>query len=190
MHKPSDDPDKILDIALATYADPVESLDPSMLAERIITIAQTRKPARLWRWGLPAAVVLAGVLIFAVIPERPIKISSTSFRSQSMQASKIAPQQRHHPVTHIARRALYSSRTDAGRHGPPKLDQFPMPEPLSEQEKLLVLFMNTTSTATQLAVAQASEPPRPIKIAALMVPPIDLNTMEIQTLGEHDEEHH
>jgi hypothetical protein len=189
MQKPSDDPDKILDIALATYADPVESPDPSKLAERIITVAQGREPDRLWRWGLPAAVVLAGVLIFAVIPERPIKVSRNSFRSQSMEASKIAPQQTH-LVTHIARRASYSSGTDARRQRPPKLDQFPMPEPLSEQEKLLVSFMNRTSTATQVAVAQASEPPRPITIAALTVPPIDQNTMEIQTLGEHDEEHH
>jgi hypothetical protein len=58
----------------------------------------------------------------------------------------------------------------------PKLDQFPAPRPLSEQEKLLLTFVAQTPTSEQKAILEEQQKSDgPLRIAALSIQPIDIN---------------
>lgn len=183
MHESEIELDKRIEAALATYADPEASVNPCALAARIVATAHKKQPnISWWQWGLAAAVpALAALLIVLHFPAKPKMEPVRLFASvppphQIMTAS--APQM---PiVSHTVVKSRYVSRS----HPQPKLDVFPTPSPLTEQEKLLVAFVQHISPETQKQVAQDPEPIQPITIAELKIPPLDSTEKESSKKGD------
>jgi hypothetical protein len=143
-----DDLDRVLDTALAKYA----AIEPRTgLEERILANLRSGEvPAAnstWWKWSLAAAV--AAVLLVAIaVAWRP--------RSPSLPviANHPAPAQRTEPRIEapieaagrdsnaIAQRPRSTAlRRKATAVAVPKLDQFPSPQPLSEQEQILASYV-------------------------------------------------
>ncbi len=136
--------DRLLDAALTKYssAEPRAGLEDRVLAN--LRVEQTCVPARTWwRWGLAA---LAAIVVVAI---------ALAFRSekhlkpQVVQQAPAPGQAPYSPETQIARRDATAPSTrpvrprtsgrrvaGAGATPVPKLDQFPSPQPLSEEEKI------------------------------------------------------
>jgi len=145
-----DEFDRVLDAALAKYtaAEPRAGLEERVLAN--LRGEQARIPDRVWwRWTAVAAVAVVIVVVLALSlrsdkASRPIVVNHPSTPTE-------APREReteivsnaHSSGTRPARPS--AARKPAVRPSPPevaiarapKLEQFPSPQPLSEQEKLL-----------------------------------------------------
>src|SRR5579872_712963 len=147
-----DELDRLLDTTLAKYS----AVDPRPgLNERIL--ANLRSPEQpmtsaWWRWGV--AVALAVVLIGSAVEWRSIRPHSEianhpipGLQIPTGNASRAAHDYSPHdlgvnrhpdPVHQVATR---SSRAKPGTMQTPKLEQFPSPHPLSEQEQMLALYV-------------------------------------------------
>jgi hypothetical protein len=143
------DLDRLLDAALTKYSsvEPRAGLEDRVLAN--LHVEQTRVPARTWwRWGLAA---LAAIVVVAI---------ALAFRSEKhlkphvVQQAPAPGRAPYSPETQIARREATADsirpvrprtsgrRVAAVRATPvPKLDQFPSPQPLSEEEKILAGYI-------------------------------------------------
>jgi hypothetical protein len=161
--------DRQFDAALAKYADvkPRAGLEQRVLAN--LRAERARGEAPFW-WRWPAAAALVAIILIASVPllwkSAPSKIAKDSTAAQhkdlagSHAAGDAAPIVREKPRSQIGNsqeRPLWSAkRTKAivSNHvakraaqgmeiaeQPPKLERFPAPEPLSEQEQLLVRFV-------------------------------------------------
>jgi hypothetical protein len=148
MDKEQGELDSALDAALAKYAavEPRAGLGDRVLAN--LRIEQARMPVRAWwRWSVAGALA-AVVFVALALAWRPFKPSPASVENHSSEL-----QMGGYPAIkpsvdgpNVARAAATSAkvRVVARRQHPssmasnqPKLDQFPSPQPLSEQEKLL-----------------------------------------------------
>jgi hypothetical protein len=163
--------DAKLDEALASYADPVGAGDPHMLMAGLLTAIEVKQQQRRWRLSLAfAAPVLACVLLavyFVNHPFRPMKQSIPAFQAHLPPAS---PTQ----VQNVERVHMSAIHSQAKRL--PKLDQFPTPAPLTEQERLLIQFAGQASESTQQQVAKMQkQSDEPLRIADLMIPKLDFN---------------
>lgn len=176
MHKSEIELDRKIDAALATYADPAENINPSALAAKVLaTGREQRQGIRWWRWGLVAAVpALAALLILLYLPAKlkmePLRLSIAAPPVPQPVVSLIPEKQ---PVSHTEVRTSHASHVAAPSEEPPKLDVFPTPRPLSEQEKLMVAFVQDAPQEAQKQAAQDSGPIQPIAIADLTIPPLD-----------------
>jgi len=142
----SDELDRILDAALEKYAsaEPRAGLEDRILA----TLHSAEIPVShgaWWHWSL--AAVLAALLVVLAIGLRSTrtreKVADTNTPpAQTVPAQSESPRVHHddgagsHTPIHFAAR----------HHNPaapknPKLDQFPSPHPLSEQEQLLARYV-------------------------------------------------
>jgi hypothetical protein len=146
-----DDLDRVLDAALAKYAavEPRTGLEERVLAN-LRSVKATGAHGAWWRWSL-AAVAVAAILLVAITlawrshtPSRPaIANHPTSTEHRSAGPEKDVA---HHDTNVIPRRPRQTRRTHALGSAPvvaavPKLDQFPSPHPLSEQEKILATYV-------------------------------------------------
>lgn len=182
-----DNIDRLLDSALATYAEPSSGLEERVLnALGVEQLAAPAKPKHtafpLRRWvpwtvGLAAAGSLLLVLSVHYYESRPGTQARNTVPTQPQRA--IAP-----PVniasepTHVAVVRTPKSRaphlatvTPAAL---PKLDVFPTPQPLTPQEQALVVFVAQAPEAGRKAVAEAQQRiEAPISIAAIRIPPLE-----------------
>ena len=142
--------DRDLDAALAEYSavEPRAGLEERILAN--LRIERTRVPDRpWWRWSVIAAVAAVVVVALALAsrsgkPGHPVIASHPSPTTQGTKApatqvvSNGGSNQVRPPAPNAPRR-ITAHRTDPAvvASAAPKLDQFPSPQPLSEQEKLL-----------------------------------------------------
>ena len=145
-----DELDRVLDAALAKYAagEPRDGLEERVLAN--LRTEQARVPDRTW-WRWPSTVAIAAVVVVVLAltlrwdkPSPPIAVNHSSTPSA-------APKERGTEIVSNAQKSGLrpvrpsSARTQTMRPSPrevaiarsPKLDLFPSPQPLSEQEKLL-----------------------------------------------------
>jgi hypothetical protein len=143
-----DEFDRVLDAVLAKYAaaEPRAGLEERVLAN--LRAEQARDAEHAWgRWRAIAAVAAVIVVVVALFL-RPDKLSHpvvADHPSTPMEAPKeretdvISNAQRREVRPHVRVRkpALRPSPPDVAIARAPKLEQFPSPEPLSEQEKLL-----------------------------------------------------
>jgi hypothetical protein len=164
---PSGDLDRILVTALAKYADatPREGLE-----ERILTnlrTGQVEATRPWWTWGLAAAAVAAVAMLAIavslrfgktadpVIANRPTASKPASSHSPLPAETQAAS---HETTVHLRaprRAARHLAQPAAVVADGPKLDQFPSPQPLSEEELALVRYARSfPKDATMIAQSQ------------------------------------
>jgi hypothetical protein len=160
--------DRELDAALAKYAavEPRAGLEERILAN--LQSEQTRTPERAWRrWCVAAAA--AAVIVVAVAlawkSGRPVQQQIVQ-HTPAQQSPQQPPPQVEANDQHIgAGSATTPKRQATVRHSQPviavvatanpKLDVFPSPQPLSEQERLLLDYVHQSPMeAAQIARAQ------------------------------------
>jgi hypothetical protein len=146
-----DELDRVLDKALAKYAatEPRAGLEERVLAA--VRAERARVPDRTWwRWSVMAA--LAAMVIVAVTlawksdrPPHPVVANhpATATPAAKAPATQAGSKGKANPVHFRERIRTAARRPRSGvvMAGNPKLDQFPSPRPLSEQEKLLQSYV-------------------------------------------------
>jgi len=161
-----------LERAIATYADPVDAGHSQVLAARVAATVHARRQKLRWLMGLTVAIpVLGCLLIVALLDSR---LSEPQHRGPEIAAipstspSATAPQAPSR--SKLARRAiLYPKPRQL-----PKLDQFPTPAPITEQERLLVQFVGRAPQHTQQLIAKTQkQSDEPLRIAELAIPKLD-----------------
>ncbi len=170
-----DELDSRLDAALAKYAavEPRAGLEDRVLAN----LRAERSPApdrAWWRWSLAGA--LAAVIVVAVAPAwRSSKPAHPAVRlhpsptpqSAQMPATQVASngvgkQMRgnqpgpHQPVA-AYKATMHPAQPEVVASDSPRLDQFPSPRPLTDQEKILLDYVGRSpAEAARVAEAQTA----------------------------------
>jgi hypothetical protein len=145
-----DEFDRRLDAALANYAsvEPRTGLEERVLA--ILRAEQARVPDHAWwRWSAIAAVaaVIVVAMALSLRSDKPSHPVVANHPPAPIQAPKepgteilsIAPRSGTRPArpSTAPKPAMRPSPPEVAMAHAPKLEQFPSPQPLSEQEKLL-----------------------------------------------------
>jgi hypothetical protein len=160
----SGDLDRSLDAALAKYAsaEPRAGLEERILANLRAADAAA-KHRSWWTWGfaaLAAVILVAGMIAWrSARPVHPPIATHPSTTQQAPARPEWANRERTAPQKKLAARRVT-------RHHPrqetvaanPKLEVFPSPLPLSEQERLLEIYVsNNPEHAALLAEARMSD---------------------------------
>jgi len=140
--------DRDLDAALAKYAavEPRPGLEDRILAN--LRTEQTRVAERTWwRWGLAGVLAAAVAIVELALAWRSGKLGPVVQTPTTQQRPIEAPapavetfahdKVQHAPVQRRGRRAASIEVTAAN----PKLEVFPSPQPMSEQERLLTNYV-------------------------------------------------
>jgi len=153
-----DELDRTLDAALAKYAavEPREGLEDRVLANLRAERAQVPDRA-WWRWSLAAALATVVVVALALAwrsggPSHRVVENPPSPTAQSAQTSAQVSSNDDRPQIRGAqsvpqergahrRAAIHHAQPKVVIAVVPKLDQFPSPQPLSEQEKILKSYV-------------------------------------------------
>lgn len=164
-----DDFDRALDAALAKYT----AVEPRTgLEERILTNLRTSRAQSTthiwWRWS--AAASLAAVVVLVVVlawrsgrTSHPViaKHPATTLQKPSDEATKAASRsggealaERHAPIREITARRVPSTTVIVNE---PKLDQFPSPRPLSEEELALARYVREFPQEATLIAREQEE---------------------------------
>ena len=145
-----DEVDRMLDAALKQYGavEPRDGLEDRVLAH--LRSESLNSPSRTWwYWGIGAAVVAALAMLLAVT-WRPHPQSRGIVAQHSALST---PRKDEQPALHQDRgseqkaavrtrhRRLRLASAARAANVFPKLDQFPSPQPLSEQEKILASYV-------------------------------------------------
>jgi hypothetical protein len=141
--------DQQLDAALVKFAavEPRAGLEQRVLA-RLRTEREHVRDHSWWRWGLVAAVAAVVIVTIALArrpgkPSHPVLVSHPSPATQSPErfgprdvANGVRPHDRRRP-----RKTGHRAQPSIVVAGGPKFDQFPSPQPLSEQERILATYV-------------------------------------------------
>ena len=168
------------ELALAAYADPGDAGYPQTLTMRVMAAVEMRRRKLRWWLAFSIAVpVLVCLLVAALLHLRraepqhqETEIASIPSTTQSVAAI---------PKTDVTAKVhVEAIRNRTVRSVPrqlPRLDQFPAPTALTEQEQVLVQFVTYAPPKTQQLVAKAQkEPDKPLRIAELGIPYLDSTT--------------
>ncbi|MCI0403833.1 MAG: hypothetical protein L0212_09955 [Acidobacteria bacterium] len=174
--------DKLLDAGLARYsqAEPRPGLEQRILAG---LRAQPRPSFWLdWRWASALATVAVPLLVIVIFLMRQPSAPEMPPQTAVTLPSPVAPPPAPVPTPTAAAphpNALATSRLDPrpeGRLGAgPRLGTFPAPAPLSEQERLLLLFMQQAPKEHLVARQLGAGP-----IERLQFQPLSFAPLEIQ----------
>ena len=144
-----DEVDRMVDAALKQYAsvEPREGLEHRLLAQ--LRSESLNSPSRTWwRWGIGAAVVATFAMLLAVTWRPHPQSHDTVTQPSAVSTPRIDEHPALHEDRESERRTAVQTRHRRLRLVPaavvnvyPKLDQFPSPQPLSEQEKLLASYV-------------------------------------------------
>ena len=174
--------DKLLDAGLARYtsAEPRPGLENRILAG----LRAQPQPSRWldWRWAGALAAAAVAVLVLAVfflrqpLPEPPPPAVARAPVPQPTPTAAPTPEPVQPPViTEVqptphpnAQASSHFHRSPEGRLGAgPRLDTFPAPAPLSEQERLLLLFTRQAPKEAVLMAQARNRPTEPLGVAPL-----------------------
>jgi hypothetical protein len=142
------DLDRLLDAALTKYSsvEPRAGLDDRVLAN--LRVEQERVPARTWwRWGLAALAAIAVVAIALAFRSEKhskphvVQHAPAPAQAPSSHGTQIASREATTPSTRPVRPRTSGRRSVAMAMPVPKLDQFPSPRPLTEEEKMLAGYV-------------------------------------------------
>ncbi len=144
MNSKRDDLDRELDAALVKYA---EAEPRARLEERVLASlrAQPRASGSAW-WRWPTVVAFAAVIfvgVMSLVFRVPHRASLAVVRTPERVAPQVIPgvtTATSKPAL-IGKRTVRTTRATTAKAGAPRLDQFPSPQPLSEQEKLLAAYV-------------------------------------------------
>jgi hypothetical protein len=164
---------RMLDIALAKYAmaEPRTGLEDRILANIRAEQARAAEHAwwrpGIWRWGLAAAiaaivVAAVGVTLNLEKPPQPLVKNPPSVparQNETQEQETQAARRNEAPPKHeLARHAItHSIQPKTVAEAYPKLDRFPSPQPLSEQEKLLLEYVKQHPEEALLAAKTQQE---------------------------------
>ena len=136
--------DRMLDAALKQYAavQPREGLEGRIVA-RIRSQSAERASHAWWRWFTAAAAVgaLALIITMALRPHAKPQPSVAQHLSVTVPVPKVAATSQPTKAVQRPKRRLQPAADTQVAKALPKLDQFPSPQPLSEQEKLLASYV-------------------------------------------------
>ena len=170
--------DELLDAGLARYsaAEPRPGLEQRLLAG----LKQQPRPSLWldWRWAgalATAAVVVVIVIFFFHQPPAPELPTQTATSKPAPAAPTIAappaPAPAAQPVgaSRVAKTTTRRAapRVEQARAELPRLETFPAPAPLSEQERLLLLFTRQTPQEASLMAQARNQPTQPLGVAPL-----------------------
>ncbi len=199
-----DELDFQLDAALSSYGDPgpESGLEERVLARLAAVASGSRIPAlklpmrRRWlHWALAVPVGAAALLLW--FPPAGLHRGAAPEQSESRKVARNS--ERSDPTLRAAHSAsdAVSAQSLPRRSGPrsrrlsnngrpelagtvadktalPKLDVFPTPQPLSEEEQALVTVASRTSAPVKRALAEAQSRGTPqVRIAAIHIPPLE-----------------
>ncbi|MGA2986146.1 MAG: hypothetical protein ABSG32_20260 [Terriglobia bacterium] len=169
--------EKLIDASLRHYtgAEPRSGLEDRVLAGvRARQKAARRRKAWAWAMGVAAVAAMLTLLVIQWQHQQPAPSPVTAKASANLSApalARIAPPVPP-PMPHRPRRPAAPSRVDT------RPQQFPTPRPLSEQEKLLVVYAQLLKNSSGAAVPKADQVPErdleipPISIAAIKIEPL------------------
>jgi hypothetical protein len=169
--------DELVDASLARYAkvEPQPGLEARVLAG--LRDASRTSPWREWGWAAALAAVaivvtVAAVFIFRQSPSDvlPPELAKAPARATptAARAGREAERAPRAPKATLRRAA---PSVEMVKREAPRLDTFPAPTPLSEQERLLLLFTREAPAEAVLVAQSRSRPTQPLAIAPL--PPIE-----------------
>jgi hypothetical protein len=168
--------DRLIDAALATYADPgpASGLEARLMA-RIDAEREHQHRGFRWLWACGAlAAAACTVLLIApwrsASPHAAPRITARSERPEADAPSGTSVSQPGKPATaQLHKAGLHTTAHNA----PPKLGVFPIPTPLTGEEQALVHFATRNSEAQVKSLMAVEQPvDAPIDIAAISIPPI------------------
>ncbi len=152
---PADDLDQAIDAALAKYSavEPREGLEQRILTN-LRAQSSTTSTRAWWRWGLVAVLAL---LLFAVglawnsrkashsvkVQQQPTLVPAKDARTgePSGLRTRAVPALKAPPVIAVIHRKRTRDLRTMRIASAPKRNQFPSPQPLSEQEKMLANYV-------------------------------------------------
>jgi hypothetical protein len=141
---PADELDRLLDAALPQYAavQPREGLENRILGRLRSSEPERTRHAR-WRWFTAAAAVgaLAVIITIASRPHARPQPSVAQHPSITPALPDVAATSQPKKAVQRPKRRLLAEADTQVAKAQPKLDQFPSPQPLSEQEKLLASYV-------------------------------------------------
>ena len=184
-----DDLDLLIDSALSTYADP--GPDSGLEDRVLVTLAGVRTAAPRvgggWRrsW-LPWAVAIplaAGLLFLWLSPVRDKPLPASEPQAARVGApTAVAPHAGSSsearcgvPHRHAVRTTQPTSPVQSAQTVPlPKLDVFPTPQPLTADERALVVVVTQTPLPAREALVEAQSLNHlPVRIAEIQIPPLE-----------------
>jgi hypothetical protein len=141
---PGDELDRLLDAALQQYAavQPREGLEGRILARLRSQTAEGASHA-WWRW-VTAAAAVAALTVIITMESRPHPVplpNVAQHPSVSLPPPTLPRTSEPTPEIKRAKHRWHAASDIQVAKAPPKLDQFPSPQPLSEQEKLLASYV-------------------------------------------------
>ena len=163
-----DELDNVLDAALAKYAaEPRTGLEERVLAN--LRDERARIPSRAWwRWSVMAALA-AMVVVAVALAWRSVKATNPTvanhpgtIHAPALPAKQVVSNKDGNQVRNQERKAIRSTtarqeRSGTAMAGNPKLAQFPSPQPLSEQERILASYVADDPKRARLIARVISE---------------------------------
>lgn len=183
----ADEIDERIDAALRSYADPVETPEPRVVLAWLLERAQADKAARRRRWlglipavGSAAAMLAAAVWVLRV-PATP-EIAWTP-KAPGVVSVSTAPERV--PARAVAAHISRNPQVQAAAEALPKLEVFPAPMPLAEEEQKLVAFTRQTPPAVvHQVIDEKQHLDDPLEIAELKIKPLDASDNPVPPKGK------
>ncbi len=183
------DLDRLIDVVLGTYAEADSGLERRVLAR--VGAGRTLKPRfgrMVWAAGLAAAVCL--LLIFVLV--HPRLVHAPDMNARNTPTLQRRPETAVRATPPIMQRRSGSTRKLRPEHGAvtsldaglPKQEMFPMPRPLSPEERALAEFAARAPEAERESLIEAQiQSDEPIAIAAIRIEPIQIPPLESPEAG-------
>src|SRR3954468_24420124 len=138
-----DELDRLLDAALKQYApvQPREGLEGRILAR--LRSETTERTSRAWRWSTSATAVAGFTVIITIASLTHVRPQPRAAQQPSVTVPgpKLAASSEATKVIQRPKRRMHALNDSQVAKVLPKLDQFPSPQPLSEQERLLASYV-------------------------------------------------
>jgi hypothetical protein len=174
--------DALLEAALRRYRSeaPRPGLEARILAQVQAREREARPHGWAWALGATAAALAIGAVTIYLPQHHPVVLPSTpratTARSESQEQEKVAVVTRPSSTP-----PLRARRTRAVTIQPSRPAQFPTPAPLTEQEKLLLLYVKQTPASVLGARVN-----RPLD-EDVEIPDLNIAALEFRPLGESEE---
>ncbi len=170
--------DELLRASLRHYAgaEPRPGLEVRVLAGvRARQEAARRRKAWAWAVGIAAAAAMVTLLVFHLPHRQSNSLPVTAKAPANLSApaaAKIAPPAQP-PMPRRPRRPAAPSRVDT------RPQQFPTPRPLSEQEKLLLVYAQSLQGSSAASAPDADQDSE----HDLKIPPLSITAIKIEPLA-------